>query len=85
MKKYKWATIILFVLSAGCASTNETTVTMPNGDIYQVQSEKDSLVTFKQGDVELTSDRRGKMGIFENLMGILLMKTDFSLKNKAGD
>jgi hypothetical protein len=81
---YKWGLIILLVLVVGCASV-KTTVVGPQGAIYTVQSKKDALVVLKQGDMELTVDNRGKMGIFENLMGIMLMKTEINLKNKEGD
>lgn len=68
----------------GCASV-KTTITNPQNEIWIVQSKKDALVTLKQEDMEITVDNRGKMGIFENLMGIMLMKTEINLKNKEGD
>ena len=76
--------IIIVLFCASCASVM-TTVENPQGEIFTIKSKKDALVTLKQGDTELTVDNRGKMGIFENLMGILLMKTDINLKNKDGD
>lgn len=84
MDNYKWGLIILLVLVVGCASI-KTTIVDPQGATYTVQSKKDALVVLKQGDMELTVDNRGKMGIFENLMGIMLMKTEINLKNKEGD
>lgn len=80
----KWGLIILLVFMIGCASV-KTTITNPQNEIWIVQSKKDALVTLKQEDMEITVDNRGKMGIFENLMGIMLMKTEINLKNKEGD
>lgn len=87
MVYYKWGLIILLTLVTGCASLNitETRIATPEGDIYIVSSKKDAMVTLKKGGTELIVDNRGKMGLFENLMGIMLMKTDVNLKNKKGD
>lgn len=84
MDNYKWGLVILLVLMVGCASV-KTVVTNDDGITYTVYSKKDALVVLKQGNTELTVDNRGKMGIFENLMGIMLMKTEINLKNKEGD
>jgi len=81
--KWKWGVIFLLIITIGCASV-KTTITDPQGETYTIQSKKDALVVLKQGDTELTVDNRGKMGIFENLMSIMLMKTDINLKNKEG-
>lgn len=79
----KWLFLIIFILSIGCTSI-KTTITDPNGQVYIVESKKDALVTFHKDNVNLVVDNRGKMGVFENLMGIMLMKTEVSLKNKDG-
>lgn len=85
MRNVKIYILIFFsLLVAGCA-TIKTTVTDPQGKVYVVESKKDALVTYKKDDVNLVVDNRGKMGIFENLMGIMLMKTEINLKNKDGD
>lgn len=77
--------IILFVfILVGCASIR-TTIENPQGEIFTIISKKDALVTYKQNKVEITVDNRGKLGLFENLLGIIVMKTDVELKNKEGD
>lgn len=83
----KWGLVILLMLIVGCASLNttETRVVTPEGDIYIVNSKKNAMVTLRKKGTELIVDNRGKMGLFENLMGIMLMKTDINLKNKEGD
>ena len=80
MVYYKWGLIILLVFMVGCASV-KTTITNPQNEVWIVQSKKDAMVTLKQGDTELTIDNRGKPGIFENLMGIMLMKTEVNLSS----
>lgn len=81
----KWTVIVLLIFTlTGCASV-ETMVVDPQGETYTVRSKRDACITMKKDGVELIVDNRGKMGLFENLMGILLMKTDINLKNKEGD
>jgi len=81
-KTMKWIIIITLLFTIGCASV-KTTITNPQGETYIVQSKKDALVTMKKDGVELIVDNRGKLGLFENLMGIIFMKTDIELKNKG--
>lgn len=83
MVHYKWGVIILLVLAVGCAAV-ETTITNPQGDMWIVQSKRDACVTMKKDGVELIVDNKGKLGLFENLMGIIFMKTDVEIKNKEG-
>lgn len=77
----KWSLIVLLVFLIGCAAIR-TTITDPQGEVYVVMSKKDALVTMEKDGVKLTVDNRGKMGLFENLMGVLLMKTDVEISNK---
>lgn len=83
MGNIKWWFIILLVLTIGCASV-KTTITNPQGEIWIVQSKKDALVKLEKKDIKIEVDNRGKLGLFENLMGIIFMKTDIELKNKEG-
>ncbi len=80
----KWGMIILLVLIIGCASV-KTTIKLPDGKNVEIWSKKDALVEFKTSGIEGLVDNRGKLGLFENLMGIIFMKTDIELKNKEGD
>lgn len=81
--KYIILIIVLFFI-CGC-STVKTTITMPDNSVITVQSKRNGLVMLKKDGIDLTVDNKKPMGIFENLMGILLMKTDVNLKNKEGD
>lgn len=84
-KNHKWIVLIIILfLFCGC-STVKTTITMPDNSVITVQSKKNGLVMLKKDGIDLTVDNKKPMGIFENLMGILLMKTDINLKNKEGD
>jgi len=83
-KTMRWIIIITLLLTISCASV-KTTIMNPQGEIYTIQSKKDALVTMKKDGVELIVDNRGKLGLFENLMGIIFMKTDIEIKNKEGD
>ena len=84
VSNYITMAILILMLTTGCAAV-KTTITSPDMEIWTVQSKKDALVTLKQENVEITVDNRGKLGLFENLMGIIFMKTDIELKNKEGD
>lgn len=79
MKKY--ALVFLILLIAGCASI-VTTVEDPHGKTWTVVSKKDSFVKLEKNGVKLEVNNQGKPGIFENLMGIMLMKTEVNLSNK---
>jgi hypothetical protein len=70
------------LFAAGCSV--KTVITMPDGDIYCVQSKKDALVKLEKDNIKLEVNNQGKPGIFENLMGIMLMKTEVNLSNKDG-
>lgn len=84
----KRSIIILFIFTlvgcVGCASV-KTTITSPDKEIWVVQSKKDALVKLEKEGTKIEVDNRGKLGLFENLMGIIFMKTDIDLKNKGGD
>jgi len=83
-KTMKWIIIITLLFTIGCASV-KTTITNPQGEVWIVQSKKDALVKLEKEGVKIEVDNRGKLGLFENLLGIIFMKTDIELKNKEGD
>ena len=82
---YKWGLIILLVLTMGCTGAVKTIVIMPDNSVITVQSARNGLVKLKKDGIDLTVDNKKPMGIFENLLGILLMKTDINLKNRGRD
>lgn len=80
----KWTIIILFVSMAGCAAIT-TIIEDPQGETWTVVSKKDALVKLEKDNIKIEVNNQGKPGIFENLMGIMLMKTEVNLSNKDGD
>jgi len=46
---------------------------MPDQTIYTIKAQKDDMVTFKQGDIEIMVDGRGRPGIIEQALGIMFM------------
>jgi len=64
------ALIITFWLCS-CSVTRE--VIMPDQTIYTIKAQKDDMVTFKQGDIEIMVDGRGRPGIIEQALGIMFM------------
>jgi len=55
-----------------CATS--TTVTLPDGDIYEVKNKSDGVVTFTKGDVSISVDNRGRPTVFESLTGAVIEK-----------
>lgn len=79
--------ILCLMLTSGCSYMNiQRTVTMPDGEEYLVDARKEDLVTFKQTETEttITVDGRGKSSMFETIMTLMFMKTDFNVSNKEG-
>lgn len=87
----KWGLIIFLLMGiTGCAVT--TTIIDPCGNTWKIISKKDALVKLEKEEtkleiktgIKIEVDNRGKLGLFENLMGIIFMKTDIDIKNKEG-
>lgn len=55
-----------------CAST--TVIKDREGATFEVTSEKDSVVTFKDGDMEVKVDNRGKPSTFDELLKLYFMQ-----------
>ncbi len=66
---------LVMIALAGCAGLGQvtTTVTLPNGEIFTVISKSDALVEFQQGDTKGKVDNRGKPGMIEQAIALLLM------------
>lgn len=60
-------------LLTGCAVT--TTITMPDGDVYVVQSKADALVEFSEGDKKVIVDNRGRPSFLEVFFSTLIMRS----------
>jgi len=67
------ATVVLMLLALGC--TIKTQITEPDGSVYTIQSKSDSMVTMRNGGLEIIVDNKGKPNIFESLLGWVLLKT----------
>lgn len=66
------ACLICACLLAGCSVT--TTITLPDGDVYVVQSKSDALVEYSEGDKKVIVDNRGRPSFLEVFFSTLIMK-----------
>jgi hypothetical protein len=64
--------LIIAILLTGCSST--TLITDRAGKTFQVESQKDAVVTFKDNDVTVTVDNRGKPSTFDELIKLYFMR-----------
>jgi hypothetical protein len=65
--------IILALLLTGC--TAKTTITQPDGQTYEVVSQKDAVVHAKLSNaVSLTVDNRGEGGIMSDIIKMWSLK-----------
>lgn len=78
----KWFLIVTIILTVGCSA--KMTITDPDGRIWKIVSKKNALVKYKDPNVDITVDNRGKLGVVESVFGVLMLKTDINLSNKEG-
>jgi hypothetical protein len=64
--------VLLFLLLAGCSTT--TVITDQSGKTFQVESQKDAVVTFKDKTVEVSVDNRGKPSTLDELIKLYFMQ-----------
>ena len=64
--------LISLLLLTSCAVT--TTVTMPDGAVYEVKNKSDGVAAFTKGDISISVDNRGRPTVFESLTGAVLEK-----------
>jgi hypothetical protein len=57
----------------------KTTIQDPNGEVWTVSSKSDALVQIKQKEVEITIDNRGRMSVFEAILGMAMTNTNVNL------
>ena len=64
--------IIILMALSGCASwtTHHDQVSWPDGSISKIQVSADGVVTAKKGDMEITSDHRGRPSVVEQVLGV---------------
>ena len=68
----RWLIILgLCLFLTACSVTRE--VIMPDQTVYTVKAQKDDMVTFKKGDIEIIVDGRGRPGMIEQALGVMFM------------
>jgi hypothetical protein len=73
MSSHILTVFLLVFLMAGC--TAKTTITQPDGQTYEVVSQKDAVVHAKLGNaVSLTVDNRGEGGIMSDIIKMWSLK-----------
>ena len=79
--------IIISLCLSGCSLMNvKTTITDPNGKVWEISSKSDALCIIEKKDgTKLTVDNRGKMSVIEAALGLALTNTNINLglSNKA--
>jgi|GEM_PF-2060952 len=77
--------LLLLLLLSSCVGflNSKATITLPNGQKYVVSSKSDALVELTQKDgTKITVDNRGRPGLFEQLLGVILMRApDVTIEN----
>ncbi len=68
------AFFLLFVLT-GCGMVTSTVKT-PTGDVYEVTSKSDALVEYNKGDTKFIVDNRGRPGLFERTLELMLLRSN---------
>ncbi|MCK5019577.1 MAG: hypothetical protein KAS32_21140 [Candidatus Peribacteraceae bacterium] len=64
--------LVLLMFLTGCTST--TVITDRSGGIFQIESQKDAIVTFKDESVVVTVDNRGRPSTLDELIKLYFMK-----------
>jgi hypothetical protein len=64
--------LIILICLTGCAST--TVITDRQGQTFQVESQKDAIVTYKDNSVTVTVDNRGRASTFDELIKLYYMQ-----------
>jgi len=59
----------------GCASLGqrESSVTLPAGDVYKVRCQSDGALKYRNGEVSIEVDNRGRQGLFESVFGTMAL------------
>ena len=73
--------IILALCLSGCSLMNvKTTITDPDGKVWEISSKSDALCIIEKKDgTKLTVDNRGKMSVIEAALGLALTNTNINL------
>jgi len=72
--------IILGLLLSACTLMNvKTEITAPDGKVWEISSKSDAVVSIKTKDTEIVVDNKGRMSVFESILGIAMTNTDINL------
>jgi len=75
-KRYLKIALLAWLIPLGiwlCGCSVKREIIMPDQTIYTVKALKDDMVTFKQGNIEISVDGRGRPGMIEQALGIMFM------------
>lgn len=64
--------LILSILLMGCSTT--TIITDRSGGVFQVESQKDAIVTFRDESVTVTVDNRGRASTLDEIIKLYYMQ-----------
>lgn len=64
--------LVIGIMLMGCSTT--TIITDRNGGVFQVESQKDAIVTFKDTAVTVTVDNRGRPSTLDELIKLYYMQ-----------
>lgn len=68
--------LLLLLTLSGCVGFGNvtSTLTLPNGEKYVVNSKPDALVEFEQKGRKVTVDNRGRPGLIEQILGAIFLR-----------
>ena len=68
--KMVFGSLILLFCTTSCASwgNRESKVILPNGDTYRVYAQYDGAILYRNGDVQISIDNRGRPTMIEQAL-----------------
>lgn len=65
---------LVLLLLTGCSMiAQETSVTLPGGEVYRVRCQHDARVEFQQGDTRVMVDNRGQPSVMRDLLNVVTL------------
>jgi len=62
--------ILIPFIIIGCATS---VLTMPNGDVYKFKGTRHEFMTFSDGDIKISINRKGKESFLKYLLGLMFV------------
>lgn len=71
----KWFLLLPALFCCSCATwgSREATVLLPNGNRYVVTCQSDGQLKYKQGEVSIEVDNRGRPSFIEQVLGTAVL------------